>query len=225
MKRQLRQQRLRQLIDEISNGSIAEFARKIDKEPSYISRMLYPADKNGAKPIGEKIIAEICSKLDLPSNWFENDAELPHEIFRDSIIIEVLNVEASAGNGANGDLVEVVRKLHYDPEQFHLYFRGLNPDSVRVINIRGDSMQPTFNSGDMIFVDINMNQFDGDGVYVFSYKGDLYVKRLQNIGDALLVISDNPIYREWKINEENYDQFYIQGKVKVHQSQKLNFIG
>lgn len=143
----------------------------------------------------------------------------------DLIIIDVLNVEASAGNGSLGDLVEVVKKLHYVPEQFHTYFQGLNPENIRVINIRGDSMYPTFNSGDMIFVDININHFDGDGVYVFNYKGDLYVKRLQNIGGCLLVISDNPTYREWKINEENYDQFYIQGKVKVHQSQKLNFIG
>lgn len=143
----------------------------------------------------------------------------------DSIIIDVLNVEASAGNGSTGDLVEVVSKLHYVPEQFQTYFRGINPDNIRIINIRGDSMQPTFNSGDMIFVDINTCFFDGDGVYVFNYKGDLYVKRLQNVGDHLLVISDNPIYREWKIDEHSIDQLHIQGKVKVHQSQKLNFIG
>lgn len=225
MKREIRQQRLRQLIDEVSNGNIADFARKIDREPNYVSRMLYPADKKGAKPIGEKIINDICSKLGLPLNWFETEENLPNNISTNSIVIDVLDVEASAGNGSVGDLVEIVSKLHYVPEQFHTYYQGINPESVRVINIRGDSMYPTFNSGDMIFVDININHFDGDGVYVFNYKGDLYVKRLQNVGDCLLVISDNPIYREWKINEENYDQFYIQGKVKVHQSQKLNFIG
>ena len=143
----------------------------------------------------------------------------------DLIIIDVLNVEASAGNGSLGDLVEVVKKLHYVPEQFHTYFRGIDPEHIRVINIRGDSMHPTFNSGDMLFVDIDTCYFDGDGVYVFNYKGATYVKRLQNVGDHLLVISDNPVYREWQINKENYDQFYIQGKVKVHQSQRLNFIG
>ncbi len=143
----------------------------------------------------------------------------------DLIIIDVLNVEASAGNGSIGDLVEVVKKLHYVPEQFHSYFRGINPDNIRVINIRGDSMHPTFNAGDMIFVDINTCYFDGDGVYVFTYKGATYVKRLQNVGDCLLVISDNPVYREWEIKEESYNELHIQGKVKVHQSQRLNFIG
>lgn len=77
----------------------------------------------------------------------------------------------------------------------------------------------------MIFVDISTQFFDGDGVYVFTYKGDLYVKRQQKLGDYLLVISDNPTYKDWEIKEENYEQLYIQGKVKVHQSQTLNFIG
>ncbi|EPZ98831.1 putative transcriptional regulator domain protein, partial [Glaesserella parasuis str. Nagasaki] len=40
-----------------------------------------------------------------------------------------------------------------------------------------------------------------------------------------IVISDNETYKEWEINEESIEQLYIHGKVKVHQSQKLNFIG
>lgn len=225
MKRKLRQEKLRQLINKISNGNVADFARKIDKEANYVSRMLYPADKKGAKPIGEKIINDICSKLGIDHDWFDSQEDLPEGVFNESVIIDVLNVEASAGNGSVGDLVEIVSKLHYVPEQFYTQFRGISPESIRVINIRGDSMYPTFNSGDMIFVDVDTHYFDGDGVYVFSYKGDLYVKRLQKLGDYLLVISDNKTYKEWQINEENYEQLYIQGKVKVHQSQTLNFIG
>lgn len=53
------------------------------------------------------------------------------------IVIDVLNVEASAGNGAVGDLVEIVNQLHYVPEQFNAQFRGIDPKSTRVINIRG----------------------------------------------------------------------------------------
>ncbi|MDO9663842.1 S24 family peptidase, partial [Glaesserella parasuis] len=106
-----------------------------------------------------------------------------------SIVIDVLNVEASAGNGSTGDLVEIVSKLHYVPEQFYLYFRGIDPENIRVINIKGDSMAPTFSSGVMIFIDISIPYFDGDGVYVFTYKNNLYVKRLQMAGDHLIVIS------------------------------------
>jgi phage repressor protein C with HTH and peptisase S24 domain len=48
---------------------------------------------------------------------------------------------------------------------------------------------------DLIFVDVNINEFDGDGIYVFGFDGKIYVKRLQMIPDQLLVISDNPKYR------------------------------
>lgn len=49
-------------------------------------------------------------------------------------------------------------------------------------------MLPTIESDDIRFVDISANSFTGDEVCVFTYKGHLYVKILQNIGDELLVI-------------------------------------
>lgn len=178
-----------------------------------------------------RYLVEIADVLGVDVKWLQTGEGSPNtslaldEEHQESIVIDVLDVEASAGNGSTGDLVEVVSKLYYVPDQFNLYFRGMNPESIRVINIRGDSMSPTFASGDMIFVDINITTFDGDGVYVFTYKDHLYVKRLQMAGDALIVISDNSTYKEWRITEENFEQLYIHGKVKVHQSQQLNFIG
>ncbi|GAB1653661.1 helix-turn-helix transcriptional regulator [Mannheimia haemolytica] len=178
-----------------------------------------------------RYLVEIADVLGVDVKWLQTGEGSPNtslaldEEDQKSIVIDVLDVEASAGNGSTGDLVEVVSKLYYVPDQFNLYFRGMNPESIRVINIRGDSMSPTFASGDMIFVDINITTFDGDGVYVFTYKNHLYVKRLQMAGDALIVISDNSTYKEWRITEENFEQLCIHGKVKVHQSQQLNFIG
>lgn len=179
-----------------------------------------------------RYLVEISEVLNVDVKWLQTGEGEPANTLsrteddeQESIVIDVLDVEASAGNGSTGDLVEVVSKLYYVPEQFHLYFRGMSPESIRVINIRGDSMTPTFASGDMIFVDIGVTCFDGDGVYVFTYKSHLYVKRLQMAGDQLIVISDNSTYREWAINEENFEYLHIQGKVKVHQSQQLNFIG
>jgi hypothetical protein len=43
----------------------------------------------------------------------------------------------------------------------------------------------------LIFVDISINEFDGDGIYVFGFDDKIYVKRLQMIPDKILVISDN----------------------------------
>lgn len=225
MKREIRQRRLRKLIDTISNGNVADFSRKVNKDQGYIARMLYPADKAGAKPIGEKVIDDISNVLNLPAGWFDNNEDLPNNLTQGYIVIDVLNVHASAGFGSSSELVEVVNQMRYVPDQFYATFRNMSPKFIRIINLSGDSMYPTFSSGDMLFVDISVNEFTGDGVYVFTYKGHLYVKRLQNTGDQLLVISDNKLYDKWSITEENQDQLFIHARVKVHQSQQLNFIG
>jgi phage repressor protein C with HTH and peptisase S24 domain len=90
-----------------------------------------------------------------------------------------------------------------------------------VINVRGDSMADTIEPGDLIFVDISINEFDGDGIYVFGFDDKIYVKRLQMIPDKILVISDNPKYREWSVDKSNEDRFYVFGKVMISQSQSV----
>ncbi len=47
-------------------------------------------------------------------------------------------------------------------------FGGRPAAELKVINVRGDSMAPTIVSGSY-FVDISINQFDGDGIYVFGF--------------------------------------------------------
>ncbi|MBA1924499.1 helix-turn-helix transcriptional regulator, partial [Escherichia coli] len=100
-------------------------------------------------------------------------------------------------------------------------FGGRPANHIKVINVRGDSMCPTIEPGDLIFVDVSINQFDGDGIYVFGFDDKIYVKRLQMIPDKLLVISDNQIYREWGITSENEHRFMVFGKVLISQSQTL----
>lgn len=133
----------------------------------------------------------------------------------------MLNVEASAGFGSNGDIIQVIRQIKYNPEQYYELYRGMNPDNIEIISVKGDSMVPTFYHGDLLFIDISVQEYDGDGIYVFTYDSYTFVKRIQKTGNTFTVLSDNERYKEWEIK----DKCYIHGKVKVHQSQKLNFIG
>lgn len=90
---------------------------------------------------------------------------------------------------------------------------------VKMVNVGGDSMSGTIEPGDLVFVDISVNKFDSDGIYVFGFDGKVHIKRLQMIPDKLLVISDNTRYRDWFIDEANEHRFYIFGKVMISQSQ------
>lgn len=66
-----RKTRLRELIDHCCHGSIAEMAKKIDRSDSYVGRMLYPPDKAGAKPIGDKLMQAIEQEFGLSRAWLD----------------------------------------------------------------------------------------------------------------------------------------------------------
>lgn len=66
-----RKLRLRELIDHSCSGLIAVMAAKIDKADTYVSRMLYPVDKKGAKPVGDKMMLLIEAAFGLERAWFD----------------------------------------------------------------------------------------------------------------------------------------------------------
>jgi len=79
-------------------------------------------------------------------------------------------------------------------------------------------MMPTIKSGANVFVDTKINYFDGDGVYVFVFDNEIYIKRLQMTGTEIIVISDNAIYERWRLDKQLMKNFYIQGKVFIGQN-------
>lgn len=74
-----RKQRLRELIEHSCGNVIAAFAEKIARNESYVSRMLYPAEKAGAKPIADKMMRVIEQAFGLSRAWLDLPlgAELP----------------------------------------------------------------------------------------------------------------------------------------------------
>lgn len=183
---------------------------------------------SGRRKPDTDIVASILKAVGIKEIIINSDGSASENKTQDKLInknnfqIEVLDITASAGMGyLNSDVKEVIKLIEYDTEQAKIIFKGIEANNLKVINISGDSMQGTFESGDSIYVDISKKEFNGDGIYVFTFGKSLYVKRLQVIKDKLIVISDNKKYKEWDISEEEIDQLYIHGKVMLSQSMLL----
>ena len=69
-----------------------------------------------------------------------------------------------------------------------------NTNNLAVISADGDSMAPTFSSGDLLLIDRQVDQIKTDAIYALAMDDQLYVKRLaRDIGDGSVnIISDNP---------------------------------
>lgn len=230
--KEIRHDNLLLLIEEAKSTS--ELASRTGISVSYLLQIKNKNAIQNGKPkgIGDKIAAKLEDGMNKPRGWLDrvhtNTTAIatvtPSNLkeAEENIVLSVLDVQASAGIGAkNGDVMEIVREIKFNPEQFFRLFRGINPDNIELISVKGDSMEPTFSHGDLLFVDVTIQEYDGDGVYVFSCDDYIFVKRIQKTGARFTILSDNEHYQAWQVEQE----IYIHGKVKVHQSQRLNFIG
>ncbi|MCY1530551.1 transcriptional regulator, y4mF family [compost metagenome] len=82
---------------------------------------------------------------------------------------------------------------------------------LKMLTGYGQSMAPTIQHLDPMIVDVSIRDFQGDGIYAFSWHGHFYVKRLQ-VADAdhFEMISDNPHHKDREIR---IDETYIQARV------------
>lgn len=208
-------------------------AKAVGMAQSSVNKLL-----NGAS--GSRKVVEIASVLNVNPEWLssgigdmhnsstvqplpDNSSYSDDSVYR----VEVFDVAVSAGPGTFlvSDFVESVRAIEFSNELARSLFGNRPAEIVKMITVDGDSMSPTISAGDQIFVDVSVRSFETDGIYTFVFGRTFHVKRLQMQGLKLAVISDNAIYKDWHINEDEEDQFFVMGKVLIHQSIKYNRVG
>lgn len=119
-------------------------------------------------------------------------------------------VSVSAGGGAYDD-EDDYEKLDLPDFFVNIVGGKENLKNIEAINVTGDSMEPTLNNGNIIFIDKTKNNVSKDGIYAFINENGLFVKRIQRrVDGGLDVISDN---KEYPIQVVNKDGINVLGKV------------
>ncbi|MFX3627611.1 S24 family peptidase [Campylobacter sp. LH-2024] len=80
-----------------------------------------------------------------------------------------------------------------------------DPKHLKIFKCFGDSMQPKYNSGDFVIVDmVNGRDFIKiDGIYVFRFDKAVYIKRLTFMPDKIMAKSINPDYESFEITKKD----------------------
>ena len=113
------------------------------------------------------------------------------------IRIPQYDIRAAMGHGqVPSEYSEVVRNLVIREEL--LREKGVTYTSAQALGVItgwGQSMEGTINDKDPVIVDRGVNNYEGEGVYVLTWHGDLLIKRLQRRDeDHVWLISDNRNY-------------------------------
>lgn len=204
--------RLNKRLDEKSLSQI-DVARSLGVSQQAVSRWC----KGTAQPRLD-VIPSLAKFLDVPASFlaFRETETTPVE--SDNLIrLRRYDFSACCGNELSEQDVCGVETITVTRNWFaqnlnHAYREG-DSERYTLINARGDSMSPTWESGDILIVDSSQKTLDRDGFYVFTFDGTTYAKRLQRIGRTLLVISDNDKYEPFRIEKGDLELVSINGRI------------
>ncbi len=142
-------------------------------------------------------LLNFCAKRSIAINWLlygQSPESLIEPTNRFYMVRYFSEVSASAGGGAE-NLDE-----HYEPLMLEASFVSLlggeqELRNIEAINVTGDSMEPLFSYGDIVFINRSRRDIGRGGVFTINTEHGLFIKRIQKRIDGKIdIISDNKDY-------------------------------
>ena len=188
------------------------------KDRSFISQL-----RKGAT-FGERAARRIEQDYGMPSFYLDSDPELEALIISSISTtpsdahyfkIELLDVQAKAGIGGviNNEYPDVIQSIYFSLDGLLEIVGRKTDNGLYMITVPTDSMSPTIEKGDVVFIDTNVKSYLGEGVYIFAINNEVYIKRLQKIpGGIYKALSDNKNYDPFDINQDVFADAIVIGK-------------
>ena len=190
-----------EIVEEIKDIISTDFPGKkiFDKDIANllgISQMNFATMKKRNKiPFQEML--DFCASRSIAINWLlygqspESLIESTNKFYR----IKYFNdVSASAGGGAYNEQ-ESFEEMMLEPNFVQSLGGEMELKHIEAINVTGDSMEPTFSYGDIIFLNRSKRDIGRGGVFTLYTESGLFIKRVQKRIDGKLdIISDNKDY-------------------------------
>ncbi|WP_280282101.1 helix-turn-helix domain-containing protein [Pseudomonas sp. BN415] len=188
----------------------SELGRLVGVTPQSVQA--WESDKNVPRP---KRLRAIASALDISVSALVDEGEVhwgassrndvissdtsstPYSK-KDEILIQKYDLTTNAiRESAPKDYVELVSDITVCKQPLDgLGLRYSAPENLSVITAWDQSMESTISEKDLVLIDHGINQYVGDGIYLISWAGHLFLKRVQLAGsEQLELTADNPAHK------------------------------
>lgn len=161
-----------------------------------INQLTFATMKNRGKIPYEEVL-NFCAEKKISINWLfygQATRSLEAQTEKYANVRYFGDIYASAGGGAFNYEAEH-EFISLDPHMIVKLGGEREMKNIDSINVLGDSMEPTFKDGDIIFMNRTQDDIRKGGVFVISTPTGLFVKRLSFKSDGTLdLISDNTHY-------------------------------
>lgn len=134
----------------------------------------------------------------------------------DFVYVPHFDIEAAAGLSELFNEVESVKAMRPFDSAYIRGELGIRHNEIVLINVNGNSMEPTLHSKDTTMIDLRSREVYSEGIHVIRLDDALLIKKVQRLpGKVLRVISENQDYEPFEIrpNEESTRHFEVVGRV------------
>lgn len=185
-------------------------ARRIGRDSSYVSRMLYPPDKKGVKRIGDDLVEAIEAAFQLPRGTLDGIAQAPGDPIDGAIAILMRGVPVvgTAQFGDEGYWEETQHPVGHGDGLIEFPSRDPNAYALRG---SGSSMEPRFRHGEYVIIEPNTEVHPGDEVMVRLVSGRTMAKIFA-------------YKREGMVHLDSINKDHAQIAVPWEQVEKMHFI-
>ncbi|HGX9686626.1 TPA: helix-turn-helix transcriptional regulator [Escherichia coli] len=210
-----RRLRLIEIRDRFCNGKASELARRIEREPSYVSRMLYPEGKSGKKRIADDMMELIEKSFNLPRGWMDMLADgkagaTDHLEFAGNVRAGFVPVIGEAVLGVDGS----VDMIEFRSGWLSIYS---GDNDAYGLKVKGDSMWPRIQSGEYVVIEPNTPVHPGDEVFVRTKDGHNMIKIMNKTrGGDYQFSSINSDHRPITLPVEEVDKMHFVSAIVKH---------
>lgn len=210
-----RRLRLIELRDNFCNGRASELARRIEREPSYVSRMLYTEGKAGKKRIADDMMEVIERAFNLPRGWMDSLSDDINQAndeleFAGSVRDGYVPVIGEAVLGVDGS----VDMIEFRAGWLRIYSGDKDAYGLKV---KGDSMWPRIQSGEYVVIEPNTQVHVGDEVFVRTKDGHNMIKIMNKTRDGDFQFSSvNSDHRPITLESSQVDKMHFVAAIVKH---------
>lgn len=198
----------------LKNGdSLQRLAEKTEIVFTYIDKI-----EKGTRPINKDNLEKFIKVYPLYKKQFEKaylDEIMPESLKGSTFNMEEQKVntvilpvygKASAGNG----YINLDQEIYYFPIK-----KGNFSDRSFLVEINGNSMEPTLEDGDYALVDPDNIDYVKNKIYVVTYNDESFIKRMvvDDKSKIIMLKSDNPEYEDILITKDMQVYLKIEGRV------------
>ncbi len=129
-------------------------------------------------------------------------------------VLPRIDTTLSGGDGSFLDGCRVVDQVYFQTKWLKEKVGIVDLSKLAIVGVVGDSMEPTITQGDDLMIDLSVTSLLDNAIYAIRFDDALVVKRLQRLMDGLVVISDNPAYKDQTLDRSQVDRLQILGRVR-----------